>query len=192
MVNLRALSYMALAFSTGVYAVPAAASSTTSSAAAATTTAYTKAADNKIFAQQLVYDILAKHDDLIVVGIHGVIPGHVNGSMIATNLDRIGEPDDSDDDAVAVDHKTILAPNLSDPTRFEIATPLFDAAGNMLNVSMNMVFKYTAGDDQLALHSKAVDYRKEFSRRVISFNILLQPISAFNVSCKCYFLLYPA
>jgi hypothetical protein len=180
---------LALALPTIVFAMPQAGirtSSSTSSAAAATPT-YTKAANNLIFAQQLVYDLLAKHSDLVVVGIHGVPPSGGNGTTIAINLDCVGKPDDSDDDAVAVDHKSILAPNAADPTRFEIATPLFDAAGNMLNISINLVFNYQAGrtgDDLLGLFTRAYAYRQEVSRRVISPNFLFQPIKQFNVTTR--------
>ncbi|KAH7411518.1 hypothetical protein BKA64DRAFT_704620 [Cadophora sp. MPI-SDFR-AT-0126] len=96
---------------------------TSTSSAAASTPIYGAAAKNLIFAQQLVYDLLAKHSDLEIVGIHGIPPTGGNGTIIAINLDRIGKPDDSDDDAVAVDHKTIMAPNVLEPSKFEIATP---------------------------------------------------------------------
>ncbi|KAH6698111.1 hypothetical protein BKA61DRAFT_622679 [Leptodontidium sp. MPI-SDFR-AT-0119] len=157
----------------------------TSTSAAAATPTYGAAAKNLIFAQQLVYDLLAKHSDLVIVGIHGIPPTGGNGTIIAINLDRIGKPDDSDDDAVAVDHKTIMAPNVLEPSKFEIATPLFDAAGNMLNFSINMVFNYQAGrigDDLLGLFTRAYAYRQEVSKRVISSNILFQPVSRFNIS----------
>ncbi|CZR70235.1 uncharacterized protein PAC_20136 [Phialocephala subalpina] len=178
---------LAFALPTIVSAVPQASSltsSATSSAASAAPT-YGTAAKNLIYAQQLVYDILAKHSDLVIVGIHGIPPSGGSGSIIAINLDRIGKPDDSDDDAVAVDHKTILAPSAADPSKFEIATPLFDAAGNMLNISINMVFNYQAGrigDDLLGLFTRAYAYRQEVSKRVISQNILFQPIPQFNIS----------
>lgn len=89
---------------------------------------YGNASDNLIFAQQLVYDLLAAYDDLLVIGIHGAT-NTSNGTTIAINLDRIGKPDDSDDDAVAVDHKTIMAPNPTDPHKWEIATPLYTKDG---------------------------------------------------------------
>jgi hypothetical protein len=128
---------------------------------------------------------LAKHSDLAILGIHGIPPSGGNGSIIAINLDRIGKPDDSDDDAAAVDHKSILVPNVADPPKYEIATPLFDTAGNMLNFSINLVFNYQAGrlgDDLLGLFTRAYEYRQEIPRRVISSNILFQPISQFNIT----------
>ena len=189
MAPIKAFFLLALSLPTIVSAIPQASSptsSTTSSAASATPT-YGTAAKNLIYAQQLVYDLLSRHSDLAIVGIHGIPPSGGNGSIIAINLDRIGKPDDSDDDAVAVDHKSILAPNAADPTKFEIATPLFDAAGNMLNFSINLVFNYQEGrigDDLLGLFTRAYTYRQEVSRRVISQNILFQPILQFNISCK--------
>ena len=185
MFNIRTLCLTSLALCASVSAAPQAASSTTSSAAAASSTpVYGVASKNLIYAQQIVYDLLAKHGDLVVVGIHGIPPSGGNGTTIAINLDRIGKPDDSDDDAVAVDHKTILAPNPTDPTRFEIATPLFNARGKMLNASINMVFQYTAGDDQLALHGKAAAYRNEVAKKLPSYAKLFTAVKSLNITCK--------
>jgi hypothetical protein len=183
MMTLRDLCLVALGFVASVSAAPQAASSTTSSAATATPT-YGIASQNLIYAQQLVYDLLAQHKDLVVLSLHGIPPGGVNGSIIAINLDRIGKPDDSDDDAVAVNHKTILAPNAGDPTRFEIATPIFNSAGKMLNASINMVFKYHYGDDQLAMLGKAVSYRNELAKNLKTYKQLFDPVKALNISSK--------
>src|SRR5215472_9620059 len=71
-----------------------------------------KAADNAIYAQQLVNEQMAKHPELVVIGVHAAKPGAKKSTMIASNLDRIGKADDDDDLAVAHERKTILAPNL--------------------------------------------------------------------------------
>jgi hypothetical protein len=100
-----------------------------------------KAADNAIYAQMLVNESLARHPELVVVGMHAVKPGAKESTMIAANLDRIGKRDDEDDLAVARERKTILAPNLKDSTRFEVAVPLHDASGKVIG-SLSTVFKY--------------------------------------------------
>src|ERR1700730_2931134 len=78
-----------------------------------------KAADNAIYAQPLANEVMASHPELVVVGLHALKPGNKDETMIASNLDRIGKNDDEDDLAVAHERKTILAPNMKDPTKFE-------------------------------------------------------------------------
>ena len=90
-----------------------------------------KAADNAIYAQTLVNEQMAKHSELLVLGLHAPKPGAKDSHMIAANLDRIGKADDEDDLAVAQERKTILAPNLKEPTKFEVAIPLKDASGKV-------------------------------------------------------------
>ena len=134
-----------------------------------------KAADNKIFAQQLVNELMAKYPDLVVVGLHATVPGAKVETMIATNLDRVGKVDDDDDIAVAPEHKTILAPNMKDPHKFEVQVPLKDTAGNFLGAAAGFVFKYQAGDNEVQLHVKALAIRDELARRTPNLAALLQP-----------------
>lgn len=56
-----------------------------------------KAADNRVYAQALVNEVIKANPDLIIVGFHAVAPGAKNQSMIASTLDRIGEKDDDED-----------------------------------------------------------------------------------------------
>lgn len=120
--------------------------------------AWGKAADNHIFAQKLVYDILSGHPDLVVVGLHAVAPGAKNETLIACNLDRIGKQDDDDDIAVATDRQSILSPNLTDPTRFEVQLPLLDLHRRVIG-STGFVFHYHEGDDQIDLLRRATSIR---------------------------------
>jgi hypothetical protein len=114
-----------------------------------------KAADNAIYAQTLVNAIVAQHPELVVVGVHALKPGAKIETMIAANIDRIGKKDDEDDLAVAHERKTILAPNMKDPSKFEVALPLHDASGKVIG-SLSTVFKYSAGDDEVKMHTAAV------------------------------------
>src|SRR5258708_14788973 len=91
--------------------------------AAAAAAALGKAADNAIYAQTLVNETMAKHPELLVLGMHAIKPGSKGSHMIAANLDRIGKDDDEDDLAVSKEHKTILAPNIKEPTMFQCAVP---------------------------------------------------------------------
>ena len=137
--------------------------------------AWGKAADNKIFAQTLVNDTMAAHPELVVIGLHAVAPGVTDEKMIASNLDRIGKKDDDDDIAVCQERKTILAPNMKDPTRFEVQVPLLDSQGRVVG-STGLVFKYKAGDDELELHRKAIEIRAEFAKRIADKDALFKAI----------------
>jgi hypothetical protein len=139
--------------------------------------AWGKAADNHIFAQTLVTKVMSEYPELLVVGLHAVKPGAKGETMIATNLDRIGKVDDDDDIAVANEHKTICAPNLTDPHKFEVQVPLKDSAGNFLGASAGFVFKYTLGDDEVALHAKALAIRDEIAKATPNLEALLAPTS---------------
>jgi DNA-binding beta-propeller fold protein YncE len=135
-----------------------------------------KAADNRIFAQQLVNGLMAEHPDLLVVGIHAAVPGAKGETMIATNLDRVGKADDDDDIAVTNEHKTILAPNQTDPHKFEVQVPMKDRAGRYFGASMGLVFRYNAGDDELKLHAEALSIRDEIARKTPGLEALLAPV----------------
>ena len=133
-----------------------------------------KAADNAIYAQTLVNEQMAKHPELVVLGLHAPKPGAKGSHMIASNLDRIGKEDDEDDLAVAQERKTILAPNMKDPDKFEVAVPLKDASGKVIG-SLSTVFKYTAGDDEVKMHQAALAIRDEVAKKIPNVAALFKP-----------------
>jgi hypothetical protein len=133
-----------------------------------------KAADNAIYAQTLINNTMAQHPEIVVMGMHALKPGSKTERMIATNLDRIGKKDDEDDLAVAHERKTILAPNIKDPTKFEVAVPLHDASGKVIG-SLSAVFKYTAGDDEVKMHAAAVAIRDDLARKIPNVAELFKP-----------------
>ena len=124
-----------------------------------------KAADNAIFAQTLVNEQMKKHPELLVLGMHAPKPGAKDSHMIASNLDRIGKEDDEDDLAVAKERKTILAPNMKEPDKFEVAVPLKDAGGRVIG-SLSTVFKYAPGDDEVKMHQAALAIRDEVAKKI--------------------------
>jgi hypothetical protein len=138
---------------------------------------WTKAADNKIYAQQLVNATMAANPDLLVIGMHGVKPGATESRMIASNLDRINKHDDDDDIGVSNEHKTICAPNLTETFKFEVLMPMKDASGKTLNAAIGFVFRYKTGDDEVKMHAKAVAIRDGLARQIPSFEALFNPIN---------------
>jgi iron complex outermembrane receptor protein len=133
-----------------------------------------KAADNAIYAQTLANEVMAGHPEIVVIGLHALKPGNKDETMIASNLDRIGKKDDEDDLAVAHERKTILAPNMKDPTKFEVALPLHDATGKTIG-SLSAVFKYTAGDDEVKMHQAAVAIRDDLAKKIPNTAALFKP-----------------
>jgi hypothetical protein len=132
-----------------------------------------RAADNAIYAQKLVNEQMTKHPELIVIGVHAAKPGGKASTMIASNLDRIGKADDEDDLAVSRERKTILAPNIKEPTKFEVAVPLKDASGQVIG-SLSAVFKYAPGDDEVKMHVAALAIRDELAQKTPSVAALFK------------------
>ena len=86
----------------------------------------------KIYAQTLVEQIMAKHPELISVTFHGVPPGldKVYTMFAGSFPERIGNPDDPDDIDVITKGITIVDPrwNRNDPVKkFVVLMPLRDA-----------------------------------------------------------------
>ncbi|MDB6083425.1 MAG: hypothetical protein JWN43_1306 [Gammaproteobacteria bacterium] len=133
-----------------------------------------KAADNAIYAQTLANEVMANHPELVVIGLHALKPGNKVETMIASNLDRIGKKDDEDDLAVAHERKTILAPNMKDPSKFEAAVPLHDASGKIIG-SLSTVFKYSAGDDEVTIHKAALVIRDDIAKKIPDTAALFKP-----------------
>ena len=133
-----------------------------------------KAADNKIYAQKLVNEVMAKNPDLLVVGFHAIAPGTTEQKMIASNLDRIGKDDDDDDKAVVNERKTICVPNAKEPNKFEIQVPMKDASGAIIG-AYGFVFLYKAGDDEVELHRKGVVLRDQLAKKIPNLAALFAP-----------------
>jgi len=132
-----------------------------------------KAADNRIYAQTLVNGVLARHSELVVLGVHATAPGAKDETLIACNLDRIGKKDDDDDIAVATEGKMIMAPNLKESNKFEVQLPLLDARGNVVG-STGFVFKYHAGQDVVKLLQRAMSIRDALARKIASHDALFR------------------
>lgn len=133
-----------------------------------------KAVDNKIYAQTLVNEIMEKNSDLLVVGMHVVAPGAKGETMIASNLDRIGKKDDSDDIAVATEHKTILAPDMKGFKKFEVLMPLKEASGKVIG-AIGFVFKYGEKANEVKLHVQAATLRDALAKKIPNLAELFKP-----------------
>jgi hypothetical protein len=98
--------------------------------------------------QRLVDEALAKHPEVILMGIHAAPPGHKN-VIIASNFGRIGKIGDEDDmDVIRTGTPKLEVPPKAD--RFEVEFALHDKAGKTVG-AVGVVFNYKMGDDKVAL-----------------------------------------
>jgi hypothetical protein len=94
----------------------------------------------KIYAQVLSDQIMAKHPELISVTFHGVPPGldKVYTMFAGSFPERIGNPDDPDDIDVITKGITIVDPRWDKPNdpvkKFVMMLPLRDASGGHIGL----------------------------------------------------------
>src|SRR2546421_2163298 len=96
----------------------------------------------KIYAQELVDQVVAKHPDLLVVVMHVTPPQATGNAIIASNIGRIGKPGDEDDLRVIETGK----PNLEvahGGNRYEVELVLRDVAGETIG-ALGLVWPYKA------------------------------------------------
>src|SRR5262250_615511 len=107
----------------------------------------------KIFAQKLVDEALAKHKDDIILAMHVTPPGQTENVIIASNIGRIGKKADEDDLRVIQTGKPNLEVNKKGD-HFEVELVIQDQQGKTIG-AMGVVFMYKDGDDKAALQKKA-------------------------------------
>src|SRR5712691_2947128 len=136
---------------------------------------YGRAADNKIYAQSLVNEILAPDPDLLWAGMHGVAPGSQEHTIIASTLDVIGKKDEDSDVLVATEGRSVLVPNLKQ-SKLGVMLPLRDASGQRIG-ALALAFKYPSPDTSEArLFLKATAIRDRVAKRIRAFSDLFRPV----------------
>jgi hypothetical protein len=131
-----------------------------------------KAADNRIYAQSLVNQLLARRPDLMIAGLHGIPAGSKDEIMLACNLDHIGNPDTDLDKASGLEHMTLLEPKT--PEKFEMTLPLLDAAGGYIGAVV-LIFKRAPGESELDLYRKGLKVRDGLAKQIPTFAALFVP-----------------
>jgi hypothetical protein len=135
----------------------------------------------KIYAQKLSDEIMAKHPELQSVTFHGVPPGlsKVYTMFAGSYPERIGNPDDPDDIDVIEKGITILDPRwhrFKDTVkRVVVQEPLRDKAGE--NVGL-IVFAYKTADGSKGERfyiNAAMDLRDQLQPRIPSYEALFKP-----------------
>ncbi|MDE2338819.1 MAG: hypothetical protein KGL14_05995 [Gammaproteobacteria bacterium] len=118
------------------------------------------------YAQKLVDEALARHPNVVILAIHAATPLNAIPEILGSNIGRIGKKDDSDDARVVNLGQTNLENN-RDLQRFEVELPLNDAKGKRIG-ALGVVFPFTKGMNEKALHGEAIRIRNELARKIPS------------------------
>jgi hypothetical protein len=127
----------------------------------------------KIYGQELVDRLVARHPGLLVAVMHVTPPKKEGNVIIASNIGRIGKPGDEDDLRVIDTGK----PNLEvahGGKRFEVELVLRDVTGNGVG-ALGLVFPYRQGDSKAALERKANAIRDDLAKHILNAGNLLDP-----------------
>ncbi|MEO6816954.1 MAG: hypothetical protein ABI177_09645 [Edaphobacter sp.] len=125
------------------------------------------------YGQHLVDLELQQHPDILVLAMHGKLPGRPESAILASSFGRIGKRDD-DGDLKAV---RTGRPNLAivkAGNRYNIGLPLMDVVGNTIGL-LTIAFPYKAGDDPANLLRRAEQIRNELGRRILKIGNIVEP-----------------
>jgi hypothetical protein len=132
----------------------------------------------KIFAQKLVDEAMAKHPDVVILAMHAKSPHDPNYPIIAWggptgNKVRIGKKADEDDMRVINTGKENLevAPA---GNRFEVELPLQDSSKKTLG-ALGVVFPYKPGDNKMEFKKQAEQIRDELRNQIPNESKLFEP-----------------
>jgi len=138
--------------------------------------AYGKAADNKIYAQQLVSELVARNPDLGGAGLHAIPPGGTDYEIVAQLRDLIGKKSSADDLDVINRDATKIYPFVIDGSpRFSALAPLRDRAGNVIGLAV-LSFHRRPGVDKLTVHTRLEAILAELATRIPDRSALFRPI----------------
>lgn len=128
---------------------------------------------NKIYAQKLVDQALAKHPEVIILAMHVTPPDKTDNVIIASNIGRIGKKADEDDLRVIQTGK----PNLERNTKgdhFEVELVLQDESGKTIG-ALGVVFMYKP-NNEAAFQKNAEQLRDELRSQITSLAKLFEKV----------------
>jgi hypothetical protein len=136
---------------------------------------YGKAADNKIYAQQLVLQVMAENLDLAGVGLHAIPPGKKDYEIVAQIRDLIGKKSSPDDiEVIERDAVKIYPFVITGSPRFSALAALRDTAGNIIGMAA-LSFKREAGVDRLTVHARLVTIMTQLALKIPNRDALFKP-----------------
>jgi len=139
----------------------------------------------KIYAQKLSDETMAKHPELLSVTLHGVPPGMSDAyTMFAGSYpERIGNPDDPDDIDVSKKGITILDPRWhrtkDTVKKWVVLMPMRDAAGENVGLVV-YAFKDPKGNPnstaaEIEYLKRSTALRDALAKKIPNYNALFDP-----------------
>ncbi len=136
-----------------------------------------RAADNRIFAQQLVEHLMAENADLLGVGLHAIPPNGTDYVIVAQVRDIIGTKSSAADLEIIQRDETRIYPDmLGDLPRMKALAPLRDRSGRIIGLAA-LSFKRGPSADKLAIHQRLQAILAELSALIPDQAALFQPRS---------------
>lgn len=143
------------------------------------------APDYKIFAQQLVDELMAGHPEIMSITIHATPPGMDDNvfSMVAGSFpDRIGNQSSPGDVISIVKGVTQVESKWGSPNwkkKVSIVLPLKDSQGNYLRAAMVVAFTTSEDDPRMDTDFMApgVAIRDSLNSRIAGFDTLFEPVA---------------
>lgn len=128
---------------------------------------------DRIVAQQLVEEALAKHPEMATLVMHVTPPDGSDNIIIASNIGRIGKKADADDMRVIETGQPNLEANKAGD-RFGVELVFQDSSGTTIG-ALAVGFPYKSGDDTSVLQKKAEQIRDELRSRIPTRAKLFEP-----------------
>jgi iron complex outermembrane receptor protein len=129
-------------------------------------------APNKIYAQKLLDETLAKHKEVVIMAMHVTPPDKSDNVIIASNIVRIGKKADEDDMRVIETGKPNLERNKKGD-HFEVELVMQDQAGKTIG-AVGIVFMYKP-NNEAAFQKKAEEIRDEMRQQTPTLAKLFEP-----------------
>lgn len=141
------------------------------------TPVYGKAADNKIYAQQLVNEVMAAYPELGSIGFHVIPPGQKEYEIVAQQLDLIGKKSSADDlEVIERDAVKIYPWVIQGMPRFSALAALRDRSGTIIGMAALSFKRGQPGIDKLTVHTRLVAILSEVALKIPNREALFRPI----------------
>jgi len=142
----------------------------------AMTSARLPAQENKIYAQKLVDQTIAKHPELRQIGLHSIPPNSSESMIIAINdPKKVGKKSDPDDLEVMKTGKPSV--EIIDRKQiYDLGFPLLDRSGKIVGVAV-MEIKLSAEKSKESALQRGKIIQEELRKEIPSKEKLFEPIS---------------
>lgn len=140
------------------------------------TSARLQAQENKIYAQKLVDQTIAKHPELRQIGLHSIPPNSSESMIIAINdPKKVGKKSDPDDLEVMKTGKPSV--EIIDRKQiYDLGFPLLDRSGKIVGVAV-MEIKLSAEKSKESALQRGKIIQEELRKEIPSKEKLFEPIS---------------